>query len=183
LSTASEPVRELELVRFQGEPYYAAAGRLVSAGAPGVPFGAFDRSEVVEAVKRAMPGVAIEDTTWLDGYDSYYYDRHAELDLPVLRIRFLDPQRTWLYADPHVGRIVLKEERLSRLNRWLYHGLHSLDFPFLYYRRPLWDVVVIVLSLGGIASTVTIVMPTVRRFRRLAQYLDRWTARRAQRRP
>ena len=37
--------------------------------------------------------------------------------------------------------------RGARWNRWLYHGLHSLDFPFLRYSRPLWDIVVIVLHM------------------------------------
>ena len=56
-----------------------------------------------------------------------------------------------------------KEERRSRLERWLYDGLHSLDFPFLYYQRPLWDAVLILLSIGGIVSTVTIAAPVWRR--------------------
>ena len=68
----------------------------------------------------------------------------------MLRVRYDDPQQTWLYFDPRHGTIARKEERLTRLNRWLYHGFHSLDFPFLYYKRPLWDIVVIVLSIGGI---------------------------------
>ena len=91
------------------------------------------------------------------------------MNLPVLRVRFADPQRTWLYLDPKRGAIVRKEERLSRLNRWLYHGLHSLDFPFLYYRRPLWDVVVIVLSVGGIVLSVTTMWAAFRRLRRAAR--------------
>jgi hypothetical protein len=53
------------------------------------------------------------------------------------------------------------------VNRWLYHGFHSLDFPFLYARRPLWDVVMIVLSLGGLASAVTSIVPAWRRIRNL----------------
>jgi hypothetical protein len=57
---------------------------------------------------------------------------------------------------------------LSRLNRWLYNGLHSLDFPFLYYRRPAWDLVVIVLSAGGLALTIAPMWPAWRRLRRLA---------------
>ena len=65
--------------------------------------------------------------------------------------------------------MVRKEERLTRLNRWLYHGLHSLDVPFLYYRRPLWDAVVIVLSLGGFVLTLTTLVPAVRRLRRHAR--------------
>lgn len=71
--------------------------------------------------------------------------------------------------DPYRGAIARKEERLTRLNRWLYHGLHSLDFPFLYYRRPLWDIVVIGLSLGGVALSVTTLLPAWRRVRRHAR--------------
>ena len=72
----------------------------------------------------------------------------------------------WLYLDPFRGSIVRKEVSLTRRNRWFYRGLHSLDFPFLYYRRPLWDAVVIVLSLGGLALSVTTLMPAWRRLRR-----------------
>jgi hypothetical protein len=39
--------------------------------------------------------------------------------------------------------------------RWLYHGLHSLDFPWLYTHRPLWDVVMIAFMGGGTALGVT----------------------------
>jgi hypothetical protein len=48
------------------------------------------------------------------------------------------------------------------VNRWLYHGLHSLDFPWLYKYRPLWDVVVISLMLGGTALCVTSLVLTWR---------------------
>ena len=113
--------------------------------------------------------IAIEGVYWMTEYDAYYYSRSRQLNLPVLRVRFSDPQRTWLYLDPKRGAIVLKEERLSRLNRWLYHGLHSLDFPFLYYRRPLWDLVVIVLSVGGIGLSVTTMWAAFRRLRRAAR--------------
>ena len=41
------------------------------------------------------------------------------------------------------------------MSRWLYHGLHSLDFPWLYDYRPLWDIVVITFMLGGTALCVT----------------------------
>ena len=64
-------------------------------------------------------------------------------------MRYVDDQGPWLYLDPGQGRIVLRSVRISRRERWLYQGLHSLDFPFLYFRRPLWDIVAIVLSIGG----------------------------------
>jgi hypothetical protein len=41
------------------------------------------------------------------------------------------------------------------MSRWLYHGLHSLDFPWLYNYRPLWDIVVITFMIGGTALCVT----------------------------
>jgi hypothetical protein len=110
---------------------------------------------MLAAAREAIPNAAIADAAWLEEYDSYYYDRDRALSLPVLRIRFENPEGTWLYVDPRRGAIVRKEERLTRVNRWLYHGLHSLDFPFLYYRRPLWDIVVIVLSIGGIVLSAT----------------------------
>jgi uncharacterized iron-regulated membrane protein len=169
--------RELDIVQFRGEPYVAAGSRLVSVTNLQRPVVApFD----LEAILGASIDAAAHDAEeWSSGgpivqsiglvreYDAYYYDRNGELPLPVVQIRYADPARTWLYVDPRRGEILRKEERLTRVNRWLYHGLHSLDFPFLYYRRPLWDIVVIVLSVGGIASTVTTVMPALRRLKRL----------------
>jgi hypothetical protein len=152
-----------------GDPGEVVASRvalphaLVRIAAPdaGV-FTAFDRAAIERLARAAMPGAAVADAAWLTDYDSYYYGRMrcaAEPclapTLPVLRVKFADAAATWLYLDPVRGAIARKEERLSRLNRWLYHGLHSLDVPWLYYRRPLWDIVVIVLSIGGIVVAVT----------------------------
>ncbi len=169
------PPRELELLQFASQMFVLAHDpttgdqRLVSAQSPehGV-FGRFDEEAMLGAARRAMPAAPLLDTTWLTAYDAYYYDRAGILQLPVLRARYDDPQRTWLYLDPSQGLIARKEERLTRLNRWLYHGLHSLDFPFLYYRRPAWDIVVIGLSLGGLALSATTLIPAWRRLRRRA---------------
>lgn len=159
--------KEVEIVRFRGRYYATAGAGIVSFDAP--QFGARDQlpaDVVFGAASLAMDGVAIEGVSWLDHYDAYYYDRDRRLSLPVLRVRYGDPLQTWLYFDPRHATIARKEERLSRLNRWLYHGLHSLDFPFLYYRRPLWDAVVIVLSLGGMVLSATTLSAAWRRVRR-----------------
>ena len=55
------------------------------------------------------------------------------------------------------------------MNEWL----HSLDFPALYYKRPLWDIVVIGLSIGGIALSATTLLPAWRRLRRNARSMVR----------
>ena len=186
--------KELELVQFRAEPFLFAYRApsisqtehwqrsgpstflsavqpikhlAISAVAPerGT-FTRFDDDDVLAAAQAAMPGTAVEDVTWLQEYDDYYYGRNRAFPLPVLRLRYGDPQETWLYVDPQRGLILHKEERLTRVNRWLYHGLHNLDFRFLYYRRPLWDIVVIVLSFGGIVLSVSSMVQAWHRLRR-----------------
>lgn len=164
---APTPPKEVDIVRFRGHYYASSSAGIVSFDQP--QFGARDQLPadlLVGAADVAMNGVPIEGVSWLDDYDAYYYDRDRRLSLPVLRVRYADAQHTWLYFDPKHGSIARKEERLTRLNRWLYHGFHSLDFPFLYYRRPLWDAVVIALSLGGIVLSATTLTASWRRVKR-----------------
>ena len=159
--------KEVELLRFRGQYYAAASEGIVSLDQP--QRGATDQlpADLVVGVAGAvMPGITIEGMRWMDEYDAYYYDRSGRRSLPVLRVRYGDPQRTWLYFDPRRGAIARKEERLSRVNRWLYHGFHSFDFPFLYYRRPLWDAVVLVLSAGGLLLAATTLTASWRRVKR-----------------
>jgi hypothetical protein len=54
----------------------------------------------------------------------------------------------------------------SRWSRWLYHGLHSFDLPWLYRHRPAWDIAVLTLMLGGTSLCVTSLVIAWRRLRR-----------------
>ncbi len=164
--------REATILPFQGRYWLAAAGGSALLGT-GDAAARVDEPAIEAAAEHAVEGGRVVDVARLSAYDAYYYDRGGELPLPVLRFRYDDPVRTWLYVDARRGQILRKEERLTRLNRWLYHGLHSLDFPFLYYRRPLWDIVVIGLSIGGFALSLTTVWPAWRRLRRHARRLAR----------
>jgi hypothetical protein len=150
------------------------------AHAEGGSFATFSRETMRDVARAAMLGVPLMDEEWIDAYDGYYYDPRGADPLPVLRARYADPQETWLYLDPGTGGIVRRSERITRLQRWLYQGLHSLDFPFLYFRRPLWDIVVIILSVGGFVLSVTTVVPACRRLiahaRRVATWLKRGLA-------
>jgi PepSY-associated TM region len=146
-------------------------------------FRRFSDDSMWNVAKAAMPGAPMQDAEWLREYDAYYYDKDGNKPLPVLRVRYADADSTWLYLDPHLGTMT-KQDRGARWNRWLYHGLHNLDFPFLYYTRPLWDIVVIVLSLGGLALSATTLVPS---YRRLARHVRHATqvvvAARPRRRP
>jgi len=148
--------------------------RYVAASAPEE--GTFDRFPsplMLELARAQMPDVPVEDSTWLDGYDGYYYDSRGSLPLPVLRVRYADEAYTWLYVDPSRGAVVDRSQRITRVQRWLYQGLHSLDFPFLYYRRPLWDFTVIALSLGGLALSLTSITDAWHRLKGHAARLTR----------
>jgi hypothetical protein len=113
----------------------------------------FPAATLVERLRRAVPDASIASHELLESYDSYYYSRNGQAALPVLRVKFADPMETWVYVDPELGQIVASIHRLHRVERWLYNGFHSLDFGFWYGRRPLWDLGMIVLSLGALATS------------------------------
>ena len=79
--------------------------------------GTFDRfpdEDMIESARAAMPDVDVEDAVWLDRYDAYYYDRGGELSLPVLRVRFADPARTWSARPRHAGCRSVRREHGTR---------------------------------------------------------------------
>ena len=185
------PVKEIELLRIQDEPYYAvrvgarpvdvepagasrsapahvdggnviggtvASGPLlVAADTLALRKEPFSTESLLKRLTAAVPGVPVVDSELLDRYDAYYYargySRERQAPLPVLRVKFGDPMETWVYIDPALGRMVALEHRFTRVERWLFNGLHSLDFAFWYDRRPLWDIGMIALSIGGLASS------------------------------
>ena len=98
----------------------------------------------------------------LQSYDRYYLDRRGNRPLPVVRVSLADADHTRYYIDPRTGRLAGVYSDRNWVTRWLYHGLHSLDFPWLYAHRPLWDIVVIGFMLGGTGLGVTSLILTWR---------------------
>jgi hypothetical protein len=68
-------------------------------------------------------------------------------------------------VDPATGQIIERSTHTNRLFRHLYNGLHSLDWWWLWSRRPIWDITVITFSLGGLALSVLGVVLGIRRLR------------------
>jgi hypothetical protein len=66
-----------------------------------------------------------------------------------------DSEASRYYIDPKTARVVGTYSNRNWVGRWLYNGLHSLNFPWLYNYRPLWDIVVIFFMVGGTALCVT----------------------------
>jgi hypothetical protein len=121
----------------------------------GGPLDAFDRDRIVQTVEKAAPEGSMVETRIVDHYDRYYLDRKRQLPLPVIVALMNDAGRTRYYIDPKTARVVGSYSDRDWVNRWLYNGLHSLNFPWLYNYRPLWDIVVITFMLGGTALCLT----------------------------
>jgi hypothetical protein len=145
--------KQLEYTTFAGEPVFHVTNgsgetRVIPVDAEKA--SGLNRDHVLEVVKEAAGEANIANTTWLEQYDRYYLDRNHEAPLPVWRVELRDEGHTRIYVDPATARVVGRyaESTAAWVNRWLYHGLHSLNFPWLYNYRPAWDIVVLGLMLS-----------------------------------
>jgi hypothetical protein len=151
-------VKELEFLSVGGKSFYLATEdsehtRLIPL--TGQPMAEFDRAELIEFVTKASQPTGLVDARFISEYDAHYLDRHHELPLPVLFVQLRDPQRSSFYIDPRTARIVGSYSSGRWPERWLYHGLHSINLPFLYNYRPAWDIVVLFLMLAGTSLSIT----------------------------
>ncbi len=158
-------IKEIDFKRIQGDHYYQLTitsddsnwgfeKLLVSAADLQPRQRLFPVDYMVRQLTDAAPEFQLVAEDVLDEYDNYYYSRPSGngpvAPLPSLRVKFNDPAETWYYLDLNTSELVYQSHRWGRVQRWLYNGLHSLDFGFFYASRPLWDIVVIVLLAGGL---------------------------------
>jgi len=159
-------VKELELTSFAGEPVYLAKqGTLRSHVIPvrGATMEEFDWRQMAGAVRMAAP---VAEARLLSEYDAYYLDRRRERPLPVLLLRLNDAESTRYYVDTHTAQVVGGYSSDAWVSRWLYHGLHSINLPWLYRNRPAWDIVVLALLAGGATLSATAITLAWRLLRR-----------------
>ncbi|MGC3981052.1 MAG: PepSY domain-containing protein [Steroidobacteraceae bacterium] len=168
-STANTPAEDAKAERLH-QPYVVDRAQpdaiLVNASTLQPRSEGFSVESLLKRLQAAVPDTPIVDTQLLTEYDSYYYSRGRQQPLPILRVKFGDPMQTWVYVDPQRSAMLTQVHRYSRIERWLYNGLHSLDFKFWYSKRPLWDIGMIILLLGGLATSVMGVYLGIKRLRR-----------------
>jgi hypothetical protein len=149
---AGFPVKELEYTSFVGEPvFHANSGsetRVIPVDAAVAQN--LNQDRVMRLVKETAGEQNIADVHVMEKYDRFYLDRTFARPLPVVYVQLKDAGETRLYIDPKTARLVGRytDSTAAWVNRWLYHGLHSLDFPWLYNYRPAWDIVVLSLMLA-----------------------------------
>jgi hypothetical protein len=175
LRRVGRPVKELELTIAMGKGSYVLRDgqRVLSASLLEKPIEQVPMDAVQARVVAAMGNAPLKEVRVVRDLENYYVTRDRSLPLPAYYFEFGDAEGTMHYVDAATGQVVRSYVTLSRWNRWLYHGLHSLDLPWLYKTRPTWDALVIVLMLGGLALSVTSVWIAVVRVRRKAREKNR----------
>lgn len=155
------PLKELEWKRLRGQTFIAgrrAPGdqtRFWPAGDRLIERPPFSDDELIAAVGDVLPA-RIRRAERLREFDNHYYARKERFrPLPVLRVELADADDTWYYVDPADGQLLLRSDTGTRLRRWLYNGLHSFDMQFLLRAGRWWDVTIWILSLAGLALSVT----------------------------
>lgn len=132
----------------------------------------FNEPEIMTASAQLFDAPLLR-TERLDSYDLYYYDRatHTMMGgrskpLPVIRAVYGDARQTWVHIDARTAQVLDRTDANGRLRRWLFQMLHSWDWLPLLQRRPLWDVLVVALSLGGVILSLSGVVIAARRLSR-----------------
>lgn len=119
------------------------------------------------AVSQAWPSTTIKDSYVVDADDVYGRLREGSLPETTLRIVLNDVGDTWIHVNLADGRIISVMDRSRRIYRWLFNGIHSLDLPGLADRRPLWDVLMVLLMIVGFMFSITGVVIANRKLLRL----------------
>ena len=169
---SSSLIKEVEWHQVQGSSYYSYVSSPsrreayfsgASAGSSAVKLLAV----VSAAIPDLLPDAELESMELVSEEDNYYYSRHNNFrPFPVYRAKFDDAESTWYHIDLNNGEIVNRVTDANRLERWLFNGLHSLDFQFLIRNRPVWDVLMILLSIAGLIFSLTAVVIGWRRLLR-----------------
>jgi uncharacterized iron-regulated membrane protein len=160
----TEPVKEVEWQKIQSTPYYSfkksqRRGEVQFPGTSTQNQSLLLLAKIGEAIPVLLPDARLLSLDLVQEPDNYYYARHNNYrPFPVYRAKFDDKESSWYHIDLTSGEIVNRVTDASRRERWLFNGLHSLDFQFLLQHRPLWDLLVIILSLLGLGFSLTAVV-------------------------
>lgn len=127
---------------------------------------ALPATQVFAAATQLLPQSKLVLQAVLTEEDDYWYSHHTRRVLPVLRVGFDDAGNTVFYIDPLTGDILMRLDDSQRGYRWLFSALHSLDFRVLRHAPPAWKAMIWILSLLGLAVSVSGIVIGWRHLRR-----------------
>ena len=169
LAALAPDAKQVELDWTAGEPLLSvvSAGRdpLVLDARSGAP-ATLRTIDIIAPARLLVPGGRLWRVDRLTASDAYWYENEGKPRLPVLRLRFDDPARTWVHVDPNTGAILGSLDTRRRLYRWAFDLLHKWDFNVLTSTRPSWDILLWILSIAGLIISVSGVVTAWRRLTR-----------------
>jgi hypothetical protein len=126
--------------------------RLAADGSRAAPL---SEAALHEAAVRMLDGPTIVAAGLMEHDDAYYFSHHAARPLPVYRVIAGDAGRTRYYLDAATGQLLAKADRGRQWYRWLFEGVHRLDFAAPLRSRPFWDSIMLLLLVGvtGVCAT------------------------------
>lgn len=134
----------------------------------------FTQAELVTNARRIVPDLPVRRVMVLTEPDLYWYAHGRERPLPVIRVIFGDPDRTWATIEPHSGALLALQNANGRNYRWLFNALHSFDLPLLLANRIVRDPLMWLFSALGVVMSISGV---VIGWRQLVRYHRRHVAR------
>ena len=137
-----------------------------------------DRNGLFERAGMLVPGAHVTARQVLTAEDVYWYGVRSPARLPVLRVKFDDPARTWFHIDATTGEAVGMLTAEDRAGRWAFNFLHDFDLPILLRSRPSWDLLIWTLSAGGLVISVSALVIGWRRLGRKVLEARLWERRR-----
>jgi uncharacterized iron-regulated membrane protein len=115
----------------------------------------YDKKELADYMDQVYPNQQYELQLQQE-FDAYYQQSQKRpKTLPVWKIDMKDEDKTSLYISPKSGELLASFNTNDRWRRWLYRSLHTFDFPFLTKYEWLRKTLLILLSIGGTAVSVT----------------------------
>ncbi|GGD60604.1 sulfite reductase subunit alpha [Pseudoxanthomonas indica] len=117
-----------------------------------------------QATEALVPEAKLLSMSWIQDGDEYWHTGFASKKLPVVRAIFDD--QVWFHIDPEAGAVIDVMDRTARVDRWTAVGIHDLDWYWLLKKRPLWDFVLLVTIIPGLAISVTALVIGFKRLRK-----------------
>lgn len=112
-------------------------------------------AQIRRAIIAAWPEQKVVSLKVVPDDDAYTNLREGQLPAGTIRAVLDDSNSTWIHLDAFSGEVLSVMDRGRRVYRWLFNGLHSLDFPWLAKHRPVWDIVMFIGLFAGFSVSVT----------------------------
>ncbi|MXO60903.1 hypothetical protein GRI89_15275 [Altererythrobacter salegens] len=119
-----------------------------------------------QAASKLVPGSQILSAETLIEPDAYWYAVDGNVQLPVLRFRFDDPDENWVHIAHETGELLSQSDSRRRTYRWLFDLFHRWDLNLLLSTSPARELLIWLMSLFGLISSVTAVYIGWKRLRR-----------------